>query len=145
MGYGTCEYGNAAYGTLCLVSAGADDPIISDTSTATTVSVSLRLAGRRQPRFTRTIVYTDRGATVTETKSDFDYLEGGTRIVNKDASEIDKEVTGVVPDLTTVRASDQTSKIDKDITSIRKTSRGATIKGSQKITNTARGATVDNR
>lgn len=110
----------------------------------TTTVTSLRIAGRRYPATITTIVYTDRGATVTQTKSDFDYLEGGKRIVNNDASEIDKEVTGVVPDLTTVQASDQTSKIDKNVTSIKKTSRGETITGSRKIRNTARGAIVDN-
>lgn len=114
---------------------------VTETTDGITIESSPTIAGRRYHTTTTTIVYTDRGATVTQTTSDFDYLESGKRIVNNDASEIDKQVT---VNTDTRVEEPNTSKIDSNIRSVTKTSRGATLVGSQKVVKTARGATVYN-
>lgn len=132
------------------VDTSASAPVIAPPATeqgtppGTTTTTGIYL-GRVYPTTTTTIIETNRGATVTTTKSDFDYLEGGKQIVNNDISEIDKEVTD----------SEQTSR-GETVTKIRSddptpTSRGAKVsapdyrkRSGVTITNTRRGATIVN-
>lgn len=135
--YGSSIYGTSKYG----VSDSTSPTNVTTVVPPNTTVVAPKIAGRRYPSVTTIIDYTSRGATVTQTKSDFEYHNRGRLIVNLDQSEIDKQVT-----LNTERrvVEPNLSKIDSSVTSVRRTRRGAIIKGNRKTTFTSRGATVDN-